>query len=254
MIFALRYTLCFSVTVAAILLFGGCDENGSSTTVDNDPFGMEEEDYQPYYQPPRVNEPPPKPQNKPPVIDRILGPDEITLGEEVQFTVEAHDPDPNDKVSYEMILFDDEGIIEMSEGPTAVFTLRHLSVPFKASLRVKVSDGKTTVERTITGILVKEPPPKLREWELTKQFTIEGRRIGIFERNFWEDWERTLTFPGEIIRASWRAENPWGEAFVEKGAERVEGRNITLNGQILAKTVPISTLHVWVTAIYLAPE
>ena len=249
MIYALR-SLCFSVTVAAVLLLGGCGETSSSPTYDDDPFdgkrpsSLDFVDDRPT--------PPPPPKNNSPVIEDISGPAEIRTGKDARFKAIVHDPD-GDQLTYEWFLEIDGELFLIGPGTATWVVKLPADAPGRnAELTLTVSDGKRGGAQKSTGpIPIKRPPPPQT---MTKQFTVQGAQVALWERNFWEDWEKTLTFPGKIIDWSWRSQLESGDGSVEKGAEVLSGNKFTLKGQILAKTWPISVLHVWVTATYLPPE
>ena len=70
----------------------------------------------------------------------------------------------------------------------------------------------------------------------------------MFETQYWYDWERTVTFPGPVTKASVNGIIT-GSAVVDR--HTISGNDVTVYGRILAKTPPISQIRVWVDVTYL---
>ena len=75
-----------------------------------------------------------------------------------------------------------------------------------------------------------------------------GRRIGLFDDNYWYDKTFEFTFPGKVVSHSWRSET-W-RANVDKNAVRASGNTVSVPVRIQAKTFPVATIELWVTATY----
>ena len=235
MIYVLR-CLCFSVIAVVVLLLGGCGDDddiiggGGGGIIGGGGGGG------------GIIEPPPPPKNNPPVIEQIIFPERVTGKDTVQFKVVARDAD-GDALNYTWEFIGTDGVIDEINS-SGVWNVPNR--PGTATVQINVSDGKRTVTSEVKVTVIKKPDPIT----VTKHFRVTGAKIPIWQRNFWEDWSNTLTYPGEILNWSWRSENPSGDAKVTKGAEVISGNNITLKGRILAKTFPLSILDVWVTVTY----
>ena len=207
------------------------------------------------------------PKNSLPVIRNIYNPDEVIVGHQEVFRVDAHDSD-GDKLMYEWsfvidgrVVVEGRDRVEMIDSGDDVI-LRLLSGHQGRIIEavVTVSDGKAAVKRSTKSIPIKRVDPPHVDEEIiltdtmTQRATIEGRRMWPWEIfNEWDPWVRTFTFPGRIVSFTAGHEIEHGDGFIEGNAIR-SGNQITLKGHILAKTLPTSTLHVWVKATYVVNE
>ena len=82
----------------------------------------------------------------------------------------------------------------------------------------------------------------------TKQTSYSGKRIGLFEDNYWYDKTFEFTFPGKVVDWSWRSST--SHANVDENAVRASGNTVYIPVRILAKTFPVATIELWVTATY----
>ena len=73
-----------------------------------------------------------------------------------------------------------------------------------------------------------------------------GRRIGIWESNYWYDHEMTFAFPGDVVSANVRSSTY--RVNVKTGT--ISGRYVTVPMRVLAKTLPRADVDVWVDATY----
>ena len=85
----------------------------------------------------------------------------------------------------------------------------------------------------------------------TRSFSVTGRQIGAFDTNYWYDWSKTVSFPGNVTEAEASGRTTAGSATIDRVT--LSGKNVTVHGQILAKTFPKSHINVTVEGKYESP-
>ena len=113
----------------------------------------------------------------------------------------------------------------------------------------KTSSAKFTV--STSGVSSKEGKirvnPKIET--KTEYFSDEGKRIGAFTTNYWQNRSKAVDFPGYVRSATWRSEG-YRSTVVRKRVRTPGSDDVTIDYKILAKTTPLAWIRVWVTAEY----
>ena len=80
----------------------------------------------------------------------------------------------------------------------------------------------------------------------TKYFSDEGKRIGLFTRNYYQTRTKTVKFPGKVLSSTWRSRSYSATVI----SDTISGSTVKVKYKILAKSLPLAWIRVWVTAKY----
>ena len=81
----------------------------------------------------------------------------------------------------------------------------------------------------------------------TKYISDSGKRISIWTTNYWQNRNKTVYFPGNVISWKWRSEN---YRATVASTVRSGSTGVKVNYKILAKTTPLAWIRVWVDGTY----